>query len=447
MDKEFIIKYLLEKNYWWDGINIKNIDKGIIREEYLNDLDIALKYRKAVCITGIRRSGKTTLMYQKIDDLLKHGINPKFIFYFKIDDLIGKADNIQQVLDTYVEITGIDFRKNKIYVFIDEIQYLKNWQHQIKYYIDSKSPIKFILSGSSRVLLYLDSSESLAGRIRFMEVWPLTFREFLKFNDLQVDKTKVNEIYKELLKNKAKVVYLFNLYLKVGGFPEWFDVKDIVEWHKMLVSDYLNLILFRDIVTVFKIKDPILMRRLVDEIAKFSTERFSYLSLSDRVEGNRETIKQYLFYLECAQIIMNSNVFFKTKKSHEKLPKKLYLWEEGLRQALTLDKNKSKGAENLVAWHLTKIGRKANQMFVPFYWKNETEVDYVYYDSKKTIPVEVKYKNNLSQNDLKGMIEFMERFDIKKGIIITKNNYEIKSIKGRKIYLIPILVFLCMTSI
>ena len=100
-----------------------------------------------------------------------------------------------------------------------------------------------------------------------------------------------------------------------------------------------------------------------------------------------------------------------------------------------------------MAWHLTKIGRKANQMFVPFYWKNETEVDYVYYDSKKTIPVEVKYKNNLSQNDLKGMIEFMERFDIKKGIIVTKNNYEIKSIKGRKIYLIPILVFLCMTSI
>jgi len=120
---------------------------------------------------------------------------------------------------------------------------------------------------------------------------------------------------------------LFGEYLKVGGFPEWFKVKDIMQWRKILVDDYLSLILFKDIVHTFKIKDPALLEKLVRETAKFSTRRFSYVSLSNRMEANRETIKLYIYYLSASMLVFISDVYSKNKKARERAEKKIYFWE------------------------------------------------------------------------------------------------------------------------
>jgi len=100
-----------------------------------------------------------------------------------------------------------------------------------------------------------------------------------------------------------------------------------MEWKKILVDDYLSLILFKDRVYTLKIKDPVLLERIVIETAKFSTQRFSYVSLSNRMDANRETIKLYLYYLSVSMLVFVSDIYSKNRKAMERSEKKIYFWE------------------------------------------------------------------------------------------------------------------------
>jgi predicted AAA+ superfamily ATPase len=453
MDKEFLISYLIKRNYWWQTKNVTPSDRGTQRPDYVGRIQEVDKLERIICLSGIRRSGKTTILYQYIDLLLKTK-KPEEILYVKIDDLIGKIDSIHDILNTYHELTGIDPSKGSTYFLLDEIHVMKDWQLQLKYYIDAHAKCRFIISGSSKTLLYMNASESLAGRIRFLDVFPLTFREFLEFNNIDLsgmlpknpDLTSFEDIektYHNIIAHKQSILHFLNLYFDTGGYPEWFKIRDMEQWHRTIVEDYFALILFRDIVSVFKVKDPILLEKMVRDIATISTNRFTYKGLSERLDIDRETLKLYLYYLQSSMMVFVADVFAPSKKAAEKRAKKLYFWEEGLRRALTLDRDDGKAAENIAAWHLIKNGRESKPFFEPYYWKNKYEVDFVYDDSKKVIPIEIKYREHPTNADLKGLTEFMEMEDLDTGIVVTKDTFK----KGeRQVVYIPMWFFLLLIS-
>ncbi len=124
-------------------------------------------------------------------------------------------------------------------------------------------------------------------------------------------------------------------------------------------------------------KDGTLLERLVSDIAMFSTERFTYRGLSERLGVDRETLKLYLYYLSSSMLAAIANVYTHAKGAVEKREKKLYFCEEGLRKSLTLDKDKGMSAENVVAWHLIKRGYGSKVFFKPYYWKNKYKVDFI----------------------------------------------------------------------
>jgi len=450
MDREFIITYLQKRNYWWQTGRVEPVDKGVRRSEYLNKIQDFSKLERIICLTGIRRSGKTTVLYQYIDHLLEYTDATKIV-YVKIDDLIGKIDSIHDILNVYHELTGVDPSKEKVYFLLDEIHVQKGWQLQLKYYVDAHAGCKFIISGSSKSLLYLDASESLAGRITFIDVFPLTFHEFLEFHHILLGETgsqnlcdfkEIEKAYHSLLVRKQDIIHLLRLYFDTGGYPEWFKIKDLEQWHRTIVEDYFALIIFKDIVRVFKVKDPLILEKLVRDIAVFSTNRFSYKGLSERLGVNRETLKLYLYYLQSSMMIFIADVYTPSGKATEKRAKKLYFWEEGLRRALTLDKDDGKSAENIVAWHLIKRGMDSKPFFKPAYWKNKFEVDFVYDDSQMVIPVEVKYREQPTGSDVKGLIEFMDLYDSSYGIVVTKDIFRKDETGGYRILYIPIWLFL-----
>ncbi|MDW7776417.1 MAG: ATP-binding protein [Methanosarcinales archaeon] len=451
MDKGFIITYIKKRNYWWQTGSINPADKGIQRPDYLEDITKIERLERITCLTGIRRSGKTTILFQYIDYLLKNS-DAQRIVYVKMDDILGKIDSIHDILDIYHELTGIDPARETVYFLLDEIHAQKDWQLQLKYYIDAHAKCRFLISGSSKTLLYLDSSESLAGRISFIDVFPLTFREFLRFNDtlpdIPVHRSPIDsfddieKVYHSIIEHRHEILHVLGQYFDTGGYPEWFKIKDMDMWYRTIVEDYFALILFKDIVSVFRVKDPILLDRLVRDIAVLSTNRFTYKGLSERLGVDRETLKLYLYYLQSSMMVFVADVYTPSQKAVEKRPKKLYFWEEGLRRALTLDKDDGKTTENIVAWHLIKKGSKSKPAFKPFYWKNKYEVDFIYDDSRTVIPIEVKYQKQPSTTKIKGLMEFIDVNGLNRGIVVTRDAFKIEELDGCRVLFIPLWLFL-----
>lgn len=442
-----LLSYLKEQNTWWDKGSVNKKLLGRPRSNYLELLKEEVNNNRIVALSGIRRSGKTTLLFQLMSSLLAAKTNPQRILYFKIDDL-DQDYKIEEILNIYQEITGLDFKRSRVFVFIDEIQYLKNWQRQLKRWLDAKLPIKFFVTGSSVLLLYRQASESLVGRIHFMPIYPLTFPEFLEFNHLTIKSPKIDfsqktffkkieQVYKDNILAQRKIKYFFNQYLEIGGFPEWFEVKDREKWRRILRDEYFALIIYKDITKTFKIKDPLLLEHLIKEIAHHSSERFSYLSLANKLDADKETIKLYIYYLRSALLISMFEVYSKTRLMSERKEKKLLFWEEGMRKALTGRAGQNgHSLENVVSWHLSILNpvRDFNE---GFYWKNKAEVDFVLERDKTTIPVEIKLSAKQESVKLKGLIEFMDKFNSPYGLVVYQGNFALERVGKKPIYFVP----------
>ena len=440
---------IIERNPWWASGKVPDGLIGIKRREYLGKIAERLKDRKLLAILGIRRSGKSTLIYQSIKFLLDNGTDPKDIFYINADDFEKPGrEYLEEALDFCQQKNMASLKDKKIYVFIDEIQNVKGWQLLLKKYYDLRYSSKFIVSGSSSSLIYKNSSESLAGRISFIDVFPLTFREFLQFNSIEIpeaslDFQSLKRIYYDLSPKGNEVAGFLSQYLNVGGFPEWFDIKNEQVWFKILAEEYTSLLIYRDIVRVFSIRDPLLLESVFRFVASHSGERFSYLGIAKQNDGDKETSKQYIFHLARSHLIYLSDFYTKSKKASERKEKKIYFCDTGLKNSVGGRQDIGFDAETSVYLHCLKHV-SGYPMGKIFYWldkkKNETDIIMSY--GPELIPVEVKYRSSIDDSDLKGILGFCQDFSVKNAYVVTKTLMEEREIQGIRVSFIPLWLFL-----
>ncbi|KAB2947114.1 MAG: Archaeal ATPase [Candidatus Methanoperedens nitroreducens] len=440
---------IIERNPWWTSGSVPEELIGINRKEYIGKITERLKDQKILAILGIRRSGKSTLIYQSIKYLLDNGTDPKKIFYINADDFEkpGRA-NLEEALDFCQQNNMVSLKDIKIYVFIDEIQNIRGWQQLLKKYYDLKYASKFIVSGSSSSLIYKNSSESLAGRISFIDVFPLTFREFLQFNNLEVQKAELQfksleQMYYRLSPKINEIAGFLSQYLNVGGFPEWFDIKNEETWFKILSEEYTSLLIYRDIVRIFRIRDPLLLESVFRFVSAHSSERFSYLGIAKQNDGDKETSKQYVFHLARSHLINLSDFYTKSKKASERKEKKIYFCDMGLKNSIGGRQDIGFDAETCVYLHCLKHV-SGYPMGKIFYWldkkKNETDIIMSY--GSELIPVEVKYRSSIDDSDLKGILGFCHDFSVKNAYVVTKTLMEEREIDGVMVSFIPLWLFL-----
>ena len=336
----------------------------------------------------------------------------------------------------------------KIYVFIDEIQNVRGWQMLLKKYYDLRYSSKFIVSGSSSSLIYKNSSESLAGRISFIDVFPLTFREFLQFNSIEIpemslDFQSLKRIYYDLTPKVNDIAGFLSQYMNIGGFPEWFDIKNEEVWFKILAEEYTSLLIYRDIVRVFSIRDPLLLESVFRFVASHSGERSSYLGIAKQNDGDKETSKQYIFHLARSHLIYLSDFYTKSKKASERKEKKIYFCDTGLKNSIGGRQDIGFDAETSVFLHCLKHV-SGYPMGKIFYWfdkkKNETDIIMSY--GSELIPVEVKYRSSIEDMDLKGILNFCKNFSVKNAYVVTKSLMEEREIEGIRVSFIPLWLFL-----
>lgn len=461
--KEEIIRELVRTNYWWERRVINEKDVQPYHREIFEELVKELQGNLITGIIGARRTGKTTLMYQLVEHLLAGKVEPRRILMFTFDSPIMVADKeiIPKILDTFRELNPTE---EKLYVFFDEIQYVHEWSRWLKGRYDRKENLKFIISGSSGTLIYKDTSESLAGRISFYRTNPFTFYEFCSYSKKELAEVfqglRTKDFEMEPLLNRETQVRLefyrpefsslFNRYLLYGGIPEVFNM-DLKAAQKWMKSDYLGLVFYRDLLKSFEVRDVKSLEELFFFVARVHAQRVNYSTIASTLETRIETVKQYLHYLEAVNVLQIINFYSRSIKKQLRAEKKIYIADSGLRNAVLGIREEALGSEDevsvmvegAVAAHLINRFSTEFSKYV-YYWRSVYEVDFVVDFENMILPVEVKYRNKVDARDLKGLLGFMEKFGVKRGIVVSKDMLKREEMGGKVIDFIPAWVFLGM---
>ncbi len=284
------ITKLNEWNPWWES---KELIKGLIGKHRPNYdyLVNSVGIKEITIITGVRRSGKSTFMYQMISNLLKIETDPKQILFVNLEDKRLTNEPLDSIYQCYRENINID---KKAYIFFDEIHRKEGWESWIRNKYDQKTNNKFVISGSCSYLLKKEYSTLLTGRNLTFEVFPLSFEEFLLFKGIEVDK---GNIKKNILLEKTKLAIFKNLkeYLNLGGFPE---IVFKPENYKMRVLEqYFDDILYKDIIDRHNLNS----QKAKDLALFFTTNLAGLVSLRNvrnSLKLSYDTVKDYLSYYE-----------------------------------------------------------------------------------------------------------------------------------------------------
>lgn len=390
MDTSEIIETLDKWNFW-----NQKIDAGFRRDFYLEKLNKYLKMPEIVALTGVRRSGKSTIILQLIGDLIKSGIDPKNTLYVNFEepnfggDLNAKF--LVKLFDAYLEFYN---PRDKVYLFLDEIQLVQGWERFVAALYDRKANIKIFITGSSAKLLKGEISTLLSGRYISETVYPLSFKEFLNFKKIKYD---------PLIKSPKFYNYLRE-YMEFGGFPR--AVMEREEYgKKIILAEYFNSILEKDIILRHKIKNT----RDIKEIINFTFANISGQVSSYKIEKNfdisSQNVRRYFEYFNEAFLLQFSSFFSYSVKKQIYNPQKVFSIDTGLRNAISFKFSEDAGKllKNIV---FVESLRK-NQ--TPYYWKNDTtEIDFVFREGIKVSRL-VNVVYSLNKDSLSREIKSLEQ--------------------------------------
>ena len=463
---------LITNNIWWQNEDINpQFLLGRKRDEF-NSIIGKLNEKRILSIIGPRRVGKSTLIYQTINYLLnEEKVDAKRILLFSGDDpslFFSENDKLSDVLEVYFnEILeeNINNLASKVYIFIDEIHFIKSWQNYLKTYFDRKYNIKFIVTGSSSVHLFKDANESLLGRIENIYVLPLAFNQFFNFYrtyiskqddvilskfDLDDPETSFKKLEKIYYNQELKLTFqkVLNEYILVGGYPEYFEEKDIDIWQRRLTDDIITRGIYKDILTMYNIKSPEILEKLMYYIAANNSQTFSYNGMTGDFNIDTVTLINYVGYLKQAFLINILENYSTNIGKIIRSNKKLSILDNGIQNSLLKRKEISSNevgfiVESMVEFDIRLLCEKYN--YNEYYYRNsrKEEIDVILDRKIDVIPIEVKYTNKIESYDIKNIKDFIEKNrdnkigKTKYGIVITKDIFK----KEENLYFIPYWLF------
>jgi len=405
------LSILNEWNPWWENKGLIKDLEGTPRPFYKHLLD-SVEVKEITVITGVRRSGKSTLMYQIISSLLKKGVNPRQILFVNLEDKKLVKSSLEDIYMAYRENLN---PSKKAYIFLDEIHRKDGWESWIRKKYDLKTNDKFVISGSCSYLLRKEYSTLLTGRNLTFEVFPLTFEEFLLFNNIKINRENLR---RGIILDKTKIPILNSLkkYLNFGGFPEVFFKKD--DFKTKLLEQYFDDIIYKDIIDRYNLNSQKAKDLALYLLTNF-TGTVSLRNMRNSLGISYDTIKDYIAYFKEAFLVFILDHFSYSFKEQKTLASKTYCIDNGLRNAVSFKFSKDEGklAENLVFLELRRRGEDV------YYWKNGGEVDFIIKEKNSLLKaINVSYTDEIKERELKPLLEFKERFKrTDKLIVITKD--------------------------
>jgi len=391
MNKERLKEIILDQK------EVFSVKSGLIERNI--PLETYIKTSQIVVITGVRRCGKSSLLF-----LIKQRmqLSDSDYCYFNFDDerIIPEVSLPENIDNLHRELYG-----KEAVLFFDEIQNVKGWEKFVNRMYEQGR--KIFITGSNASILSSDIATSLTGRNKTLELLPFSFNEYLKY------KKVVYNINKLTTKDKIRIISEFNSFLKKGGFPLVIKEDDLE-----ILDAYFKDILYRDIIARYRLSQ-------VDEIKQIglyflanNSKIFSYSTLQ-KISGVKSlsSIKNYLDYYAQSYLFFYLKKFDFSVKKQNLNPKKVYSVDQGFihRIGFSFSANKGRILENIVYLQLLR-----NKMEI-YYYSGKGECDFLIKQGVEiTQAIQVCYNLNLENKDreIAGLLKVIKEFKLIKGLLI-----------------------------
>ena len=374
-------------------------------------------------LVGLRRAGKSYLMYQRIHQLLASGHRIEEICYFNFeDDRLGvmTLPDLDAIKSAYEEM----FDTQPVF-FFDEIQIVEGWEKFARRLADQK--YRVYVTGSNVKMLSSEIATTLGGRFLVKEVFPLSFAEYLSFVGIDVSEKNALHLHKkEFLRH-------FETYFRFGGLPEVMNVEDKRSW----LSGLFNKIFFGDLIARYDIRNDFGLRLLAKKLAESvkqpsSYNRLAYVVTSAGKKTSTDTVIDYVNYMcESWLLLPVENIIGKLTERNTQ--RKYYFIDNGILNLFLTDPETSL-LENMVAIHLVK--RWADRVF---FYHNGVEVDFYLPDAEQLIQVSYSLDDpDTLQRETEALTKVAKHLNVNDLLIITKDEETVLEKDGKTIKVVPL---------
>lgn len=394
------------------------LDNPLISRDY--NLEENVNY----CFVGIRRTGKSYMMYQQIHNLMNDGISSSQIIYVNFEDerlLEIGVDDLNTILEIGIEFSG---SKGKPYLFLDEIQNGDGWEKFVRRVADMKYRIN--ITGSNSKMLSKEIASTLGGRFMIVNVFPYSFKEYLSANHIE------NIMLAQIgTKKRADIVSQYEQYVTYGAFPELVDIKN----KRPFLNNIYQTVYLQDIITRNKIINDFAVRLILKKIAESVTKALSFNRLTNIVKSagisiGKQTVINYVGHMLDSYLIFSLQNYASKKTSP-----KYYFMDTGLLGLMLLD-CKTAQLENLVAVELIRRYGFENVYF----FENNIEVDFYVPSENLAIQVSMQVLDDVDtlERETRAFVKLNQFIPDTKCLLVTNSEETKLNCDGIKIDVVPI---------
>jgi uncharacterized protein len=383
-------------------------------------------------VIGLRRAGKTFFLYQIVNELLGSGVPKEAVLLVNFEDerlAALSAERLGVILDAYYELFP-ERTRGEVHVFLDEVQVVPGWERFVARLFENKR-YRLTITGSSSKLLSMEIATSLRGRSVSTHIYPLSFSEFASYRGLEVDQRTA------FRSERYKAVKLLDSYLAWGGFFEVQDAHDDGE-RRRIVSTYVDLVVYRDLVERYSVKNLTAMKALIRYFVTNTTRKASLSKLGATLGAgpvSRNTIAQYTSFLEDTNVLYACTKF-SYKLSQGNTPSKFYLADPSFKTVAGANFSADRGLffENAVYMELRRRGLEVS------FFEDKGECDFITKSGTKVIAAYQVCVDpaRAGEREEKGLLAALDTFNMADGTIITADEDREESSGGKRIRYIPL---------
>ena len=406
------------------------------------DVSLPIDGNEIIIIPGVRRCGKSTLMEIAINRLLANGVRKENILWIGFDDERIKymtAEELDLVLQAYREMYPATELKD-VWMFFDELPLVKDWEYFVLRLFKGSCKHIFIC-GSNASTLSVEMKSALRGWPREVEVWPLSFREYLRFKGVDADS--------HLEQDKARVQVAFNEYNRLGGMPEPTLMPVLSEKYRKL-QDYFDVMLLRDLVEHWQISKPQTVRYFLKRVMTTIASRLSVNAIYREIKASgrkvtKDDLYDWLAWAQSIYLVRKLDVYSRSVKSEISIPGKYYVIDNGLRSAVIPLQSDDDGKQLENTVYLELIRRKGHNAELS-YFSGSGECDFVVSEGdevKRLIQVTWEMSDaETRKREFSGILEAAKATGCRDLTIITRDEEGEEIRDGLNVKIVPVCRFL-----